>query len=71
MPGGELVTVPVPVPDFETVRVLKGRNWAATVVPESIGTVQVPVPEHPLPDQPENWEFASGVADSVTWVPAW
>lgn len=57
MPAGELVTVPVPVPAFETVRakVGVGENVAVTLVAEvPIVMVQVPVPEHPPPVQPVN-----------------
>jgi len=47
------VTVPVPVPGFVTVKLYAVvAKDAATVVAAFIDTVQVPVPEHPPPNQP-------------------
>jgi len=70
MPVGELVTVPVPVPDLARVSVKVGRaNVAVTVVEALSVTVQVPVPEQPPPLQPVNVEPAVGVAVSVMAVP--
>ena len=53
----EAVTVPEPVPVFETVRVKVGvgENVAVTAVADvPILTVQAPVPEHPPPLHPVN-----------------
>jgi len=70
IPAGLLVTTPVPVPAFETVSRTSFRvKVAVTVVAAVIGTVHVPVPEHPPPDQPVNVELASAMAVSVTLVP--
>ena len=45
--------VPVPVPDFVTVKLYTVvAKDAVTDVAAFIVTVQVPVPEHPPPDQP-------------------
>src|SRR5947208_11519601 len=53
MPAGLLVTVPVPVPAFETVSVeVWSEKVAVTVVAAEIVTVQVPVPAQPPPLQP-------------------
>ena len=46
------VTVPAPVTDFVTVKLYTGIKVAATDVAAVIDTVQVPVPEHPPPNQP-------------------
>ncbi len=47
------VTVPVPVPDFVTVKLyVVMAKVAVTDVAAVIDTVQVPVPEHPPPNQP-------------------
>ncbi len=63
------MTVPAPVPDFDTVNpncfTLK---LATTDLAESMVTTQFPVPEQP-PDQPVKLEFASGPAVRVTCVP--
>jgi hypothetical protein len=69
IPAGELVTVPVPAPAFATVSVRTRTNVAVTVVSAFRVTMQVPVPEHPPPDQPANAEPDAGVAVSVTDVP--
>jgi len=62
------VTVPDPVPDFVTVKLYKGINFALTVVAVFIVTVQAPVPEH-APDQPVNADPLFGEAVKVTDVP--
>jgi hypothetical protein len=70
MPAGELVTVPLPVPDFDTESVKD--DWtkeAVTVVAALIVTVQAPVPEQPPPLQPENVEPAAAAAVKVTDEP--
>jgi hypothetical protein len=70
MPAGALVTLPLPVPEFVTLRVkddctkLAVTVWAALIV-----TVHVPVPVQPPPLQPLNVEPAAGVAVKVTAVP--
>jgi len=70
IPAGELVTVPLPVPDFDTVSAnddcmkLAVTVWAALIV-----TVQEPVPVQPPPLQPVNVEPAAAVAVSVTDEP--
>ena len=47
------VTVPAPVPDFVTVKLYTVvAKDAVTDVAVVMGTVQVPIPEHPPPDQP-------------------
>src|SRR3954467_10411223 len=70
MPASELVTDPVPVPVFETVRVRFASNVAVAAMLELSGTMQVlPVPLQ-FPLQPVNVDPAAGVAVSVTWVPA-
>jgi hypothetical protein len=70
IPAGFDVTVPVPVPALATVRACCVRlNVAVTVTFTSTVITQVPVPEHPPPDQPVNVELADGVAVSVTLVP--
>ena len=47
------VTVPDPVPDFVTAKLYTDvAKDAVTDVAAFIVTVQVPVPEHPPPDQP-------------------
>src|SRR4051794_37491328 len=64
IPLGELVTVPLPFPFFDTVSVLVGRalNVAVTDRAWSMVTVQVPVELVQAPLQPANSEVASGVA---------
>jgi hypothetical protein len=73
MPVGELVTVPVTVPDVETAKVYGpddgGAKVAVTITFVPAVITHVPVPEHPPPDQPEKMEPASGVAYKVTDVP--
>jgi hypothetical protein len=73
MPAGALVMVPLPVPDFVTLRANEDGsasvNVAVTDVAALTVTVQTPVPAHPPPLQPENVEPAAGVAVKVTTVP--
>ena len=70
MPAGALVTVPLPAPVLLTV---SEKLWSAKVAVTDcaplIVTVQVPVPEQPLPLQPVKVDPAAGVAVSVTTVP--
>jgi len=64
------VTVPDPVPDFVTVKLYAVvAKDAVTVVAAFIVTVQVPVPEHPPPDQPVKVDPLFGEAVKVTDVP--
>jgi len=70
IPAGELVTVPLPVPALETVRVkVCGVKVAVTVVAAETVTVQAPVPVQPAPLQPVKVELTFGAAVSVTTVP--
>ena len=64
MPDGELVTNPVPVPSFKTVRVLLKMWKVAVTVLFSVMSVivQVPTPEQPAPDQPPKYEPSSASA---------
>jgi LEA14-like dessication related protein len=70
IPGGELATVPVPVPLFATVRV-KGAElavkFALTDFAASMVTLHAPVPLQ-APLQPANVEPESGVAVKLTTV---
>src|SRR5258705_10858869 len=69
MPVGELVMVPVPVPDLLTVSVKDCCAKVAVTEVETLRvTVQVPVPEQPPPLQPEKVEPAAGGAVRVTEV---
>src|SRR5215831_3319694 len=70
IPAGALVTVPDPVPALLSVSV-KGCSVkvAVTDCAALMVVVQVPVPVHPPPLQPENVEPAAGVAVKVTAVP--
>jgi hypothetical protein len=71
IPAGALVTVPVPVPAFVTVKakfVVLGANVAVTLAAAVIVTTQVPVPEQGAP-QPLNVEPVAAAAVSVTCVP--
>ena len=72
MPAGELVTVPVPVPDLATVNeyVDAGPNSAVTDCALLIVTTQLPVPLQVAPLQPTKVEPAAAAADSVTAVAA-
>ena len=64
------VTVPVPVPGFATVKLYAVvAKDAVTDVAAFIVTVQVPVPEHPPPDQPVKVYPLFGEAVKVTDVP--
>ena len=64
------MTVPDPVPDFVTVKVYTvTAKDAVTVVDAFIVTVQVPVPEHPPPDQSVKVYPLFGEAVKVTDVP--
>ena len=70
MPGGVLVTVPLPAPALLTVSAKLGTpNVAVTVVAAFNVTVHVPVPEQPPPLQPVNVEPVAGAAVSVSAVP--
>jgi hypothetical protein len=75
MPAGLLVTVPEPEPDDDTVDTVRVYvcgalvNAAVTSVSAFRTTVQVPVPEQPPPDQPENTEPNEGVAVRTTLLP--
>ena len=70
MPAGELVMVPVPVPDLPTVSVKDcPAKVAVTEVAAFRVTVQMPVPEQPPPLQPEKVDPAVGAAVRVTAVP--
>ena len=66
IPPGEIVTEPLPLPVVETVRVQILMKVAVTNRFWFIVTVQVPVPEHPPPDQPANRLPESGAAVKVT-----
>jgi hypothetical protein len=66
------VTVPDPVPDFVTVSlyaVAFVANVEATDFAAFIVTVQVPVPEHPPPDQPVKVDPLVAEAAKATDVP--
>jgi hypothetical protein len=64
------VTVPVPVPDFVTVKLCCViAKFAVTDLAAVIVTLQVPVPEHPPPDQPVKVYPLFGEAVNVTDVP--
>jgi hypothetical protein len=69
IPAGELVTVPVPVPAFVTVKAnVVVLNVAVTASAAFIVTTHVPVPLHPAPLHPANVEPLPPVAVSVTTV---
>jgi hypothetical protein len=70
MPVGMLVTVPLPLPAAITVRIYVFRvKVAVTVVSAVKGTVQVPVPGHPVtPVQPVKLEPTVAIAVNVTDV---
>ena len=55
--------------EFVENLVVARLNVAVTLCAELIAIVQVPVPEHPPPDQPANVEPEAAVAVSVTDVP--
>ena len=69
MPAGLLVTVPVPLPVFVTVKVYCGVNVAVTDLAALIVTLHVPVLFVHAPDQPIKTEPESAVAVNVTAVP--
>jgi hypothetical protein len=65
------VTVPDPVPDFVTFKLYTiVAKVAVTDVAALIVMVQVPVPEHPPPDQPVKVYPLFGEAVNVTDVPS-
>ena len=68
------MAVPDPVPDFITVKLYTDvadvvAKVAATDVAAVIVTVQVPMPEHPPPDQPEKVDPLFAKAAKATDVP--
>ena len=67
-PEGLLVTVPLPVPPLDTLRVKNAVKLAVTVVSAVIVTVQLPVPLHPPPLQPVNVEPLAALAVKATEV---
>jgi hypothetical protein len=67
IPAGLLDTVPVPAPDFDTVRLnVSSTNVAETDFAASIVTTHVPVVFVQAPLQPANTDPALGAAVSVT-----
>jgi hypothetical protein len=68
MPAGELVTVPVPAPDFVTRSSGVCAKVAVTLFAASIVTWQLLVPAQ-APLQPTKYESLFGVAVSETAVP--
>jgi len=68
IPAGLLITVPAPVPAFDTVSVCgtDALNVAVTLCAVLMVTAQVAVPLQPPPLQPANVEPADGLAVSVT-----
>jgi hypothetical protein len=69
IPDGDDVTVPVPVPDFVTVRVYDVLNVAVTFLFEFIVTVTVELEPVASPDHPPNADDESGVAVNVILAP--
>ena len=70
MPAGALVTVPLPVPALLTVSVKDcNEKVAVTDLAALILTVQVPLPEQPLPFHRLNVEPTAGTAVKVTEAP--
>jgi hypothetical protein len=63
------VTFPAAVTDFLTAKLYTGIKVAVTDVAAVIVTVQVPVPEHPPPDQPEKVDPLVAEAAKVTDFP--
>ena len=69
IPGGALVTVPLPFPLLLTLNVyVISANVAVTDLAALIVTLHVSVPSQPLPLQPANVEPALAEAVSVTTV---
>jgi hypothetical protein len=69
IPDGELVTVPDPVPVFETVNIFGFLvNVAVTLFAAFIVTMHAPVPEH-APVQPVKTDVESETADNETNEP--
>jgi hypothetical protein len=70
IPEGPLVTVPDPGPGFVTFKLYTGvAKVAVTDFAAVIVMVQVPVPEHPPPDQPEKVDPLFVKAVKVTDFP--
>ena len=69
MPGGELMTVPAPLPLLVTVSVYCGTKFAVTVVSAVTVTTHVPVLFVHAPAQPVKREPDAAVAVNVTPVP--
>ena len=69
MPLGALVTLPNPLPGLVTIRAYVFRvKVAVTDLAALMLTVQVPVPEHPSPNQPVKVEPVEAAAVRVTEV---
>jgi len=68
MPEGALVTVPVPVPAFVTVRLKNTSKFAVTLRACDIVTVQLPVPVQ-APLQPVKTALPAAVAVRIVVVP--
>src|SRR5688500_2685485 len=66
---GELVTVPPPPPVRLTVRLNGLMKVAVTLMAPLTVTMQVPIPGHAPPLQPENAEPTSAVAVRTSTVP--
>jgi len=64
-----LVMVPPAVGEGTTVMVTGPAKVAVTVTAAVAGTVQVPVPVQPPPDQPVNKEFVPAAAVRTTLLP--
>src|SRR6266516_6309156 len=71
MPGGLLVTVPEPAPNFETLSVARrdGRDVKLAVQVFSMSSVTLPSAQSGSPLQLTNLAPGAGVAVSVTTVP--
>jgi len=70
IPAGTLVTVPVPVPAFDTVRVWVCRvKVAVTFLVDVMVTRHLPLGVESQPDQPVKVDPAAGLAVRVTPVP--
>ena len=70
IPGGLLVTVPLPLPAFATVSVCGPENVAATALSAFIVTTHVVPAPVQAPPQPVNELSGPGVAVNVTAVPS-